>query len=219
VPDALPIHVRSSVHNAGTIVRSKGYTHDGRSKGLHGTSHTEGIYSPGHGGLVPSLAPLPLSVAGNATRHKEKAYGRVLKTRVSEVWRQTVLRDLRVMAAHHRGEGQLLSTIFLTISPGTCSLQHPIYVASRPIRHTIISGFALKIRTSFRHRNPDPTECPKHNTGIGGAHSVQEGTWAVKLTCTSHAQSRHHWHIHSSQSSAFVSRGMVSRNISRWHFS
>jgi hypothetical protein len=44
------------------------------------------------GALYPSLAPLPLSVAGNATRHKEKAYGRVLKTRVSEVWRQTVLR-------------------------------------------------------------------------------------------------------------------------------
>jgi hypothetical protein len=43
-------------------------------------------------GVYPSLAPLPLSVAGNATRHKEKAYGRVLKTRVSEVCRQTVLR-------------------------------------------------------------------------------------------------------------------------------
>ena len=28
------------------------------------------------GALYPSLAPLPLSVAGNATRHK-KAYGRV----------------------------------------------------------------------------------------------------------------------------------------------
>jgi hypothetical protein len=40
----------------------------------------------------PSLAPLPQSVIGNATRHKEKAYGRVLKTRVSEVCRQTVLR-------------------------------------------------------------------------------------------------------------------------------
>ena len=45
------------------------------------------------GALYPSLAPLPLSVSDNATRHKEKAYGRVLKTRVSEVWRQTVLRD------------------------------------------------------------------------------------------------------------------------------
>jgi hypothetical protein len=44
------------------------------------------------GALYPSLAPLPLSVAGNATRHKEKAYGRVLKTWVSEVCRQTVLR-------------------------------------------------------------------------------------------------------------------------------
>jgi len=41
------------------------------------------------GALYPSLAPLPQSVSGNATRHKEKAYGRVLKTRVSEVWRQT----------------------------------------------------------------------------------------------------------------------------------
>jgi hypothetical protein len=45
------------------------------------------------GALYPSLAPLPLSVSGNATKHKEKAYGRVLKTRVSEVWRQAVLRD------------------------------------------------------------------------------------------------------------------------------
>ena len=44
------------------------------------------------GALYPSLAPLPLSVACNATRHKEKAYGRMLKTRVSEVCRQTVLR-------------------------------------------------------------------------------------------------------------------------------
>jgi len=92
-------------------------------------------------------------------------------------------------------------------------------VASRPIRHTTFSRFALKIRISFRHRNPDPTECPKHNTETGGAHFVQEGTWAVKLTCTSYAQSRHHWHIHSSQSSAVISRGMVSRNTSRWHFS
>jgi hypothetical protein len=62
-------------------------------------------------------------------------------------------------------------------------------------------------------------ECPKHNTGIGGAHSVQDGTWAVKLTCISHAQSRHRWHIHSSQSFAIASRGMASRNTSRWHFS
>ena len=45
------------------------------------------------GALYPSLAPLPLSVSDNAARHKEKTYGRVLKTRVSEVWRQTVLRD------------------------------------------------------------------------------------------------------------------------------
>ena len=45
------------------------------------------------GALYPSLAPLPLSVSDNAARHKEKTYGRVLKTRVSEVWRQMVLRD------------------------------------------------------------------------------------------------------------------------------
>jgi hypothetical protein len=45
------------------------------------------------GALYPSLAPLPRSVSGDTTKHKEKAYGRVLKTRVSEVWRQTVLRD------------------------------------------------------------------------------------------------------------------------------
>ena len=113
----------------------------------------------------------------------------------------------------------LLSTISMTISLGICSLQHPICVASRPIRHTIFSGFALKTRTSFRHRNLDPMECPKHNTGIGGAHSAQDGTWAVKLTCISHAQSRHRWHIHSSQSFAVISRGTTSRNTSRCHFS
>ena len=145
------------------------------------------------GALYPSLAPLPLSVSGNATRHKEKAYGRVLKTRVSEVWRQTVLRDSPRVTDIGPPQGRRT-----TISLGICSPQHPICVASRPIRHTIFSGFALKIRTSFRHRNPDPTECPKHNTGIGGAHFAQVGTWAVKLTCISHAQSRHRWHIHSS---------------------
>jgi len=62
-------------------------------------------------------------------------------------------------------------------------------------------------------------EFPKHNMGIGGAHYAQDGTWAVKLTCISHAQSRHHWHIHSSQSFAIASRGMASRNTNRWHFS
>ena len=123
------------------------------------------------------------------------------------------------MAAHHRGEGQLSSTIFTTISPGICSLPHPICVASRQIQHSISSGFALKIRTSFRHRNPDPTECPKHSTGTVGAHCAQDDIWAAKLTCTSHAQSRHHWHIHSYQSSAVISRGTTSRNTSRWHFS
>ena len=40
------------------------------------------------------------------------------------------------MAAHHRGEGQPLSTIFTTISPGICSPPHPICVASRPIQHS-----------------------------------------------------------------------------------
>jgi len=121
------------------------------------------------------------------------------------------------MAAHHRGEWQRLSTIPTTIPLGTCSLQHPIFVASRPIRHTTFSEFALKIITSSLPRTPDPTECPNHNTGIGGAHSAQDGTWAVKLTCTSHAQSRHHWLIRSPQSSAFASRGMATRNDSRWH--
>ena len=44
------------------------------------------------GALYPSPAPLPESVSSNVTKYKEKAYGRVLKARVSEVWRQTVLR-------------------------------------------------------------------------------------------------------------------------------
>jgi hypothetical protein len=39
----------------------------------------------------PSLVPLPPSVSNGTTKHKEKAYGRSLKYRVSEVWRRAVL--------------------------------------------------------------------------------------------------------------------------------
>jgi len=68
-----------------------------------------------------------------------------------------------------------LSTISTTISLGTCSTQHPISAASRFIRHTTtFYEFALKIRTSYLRRIPDPTEFPKHNMGIGGVHSVQD---------------------------------------------
>jgi hypothetical protein len=59
----------------------------------------------------------------------------------------------------------------------------------------------------------------EYNMETGGAHCAQGDTWAVKLTCTFYAQSRHHWHIHSSQSSVVISRGTASRNTSRWHFS
>jgi hypothetical protein len=107
------------------------------------------------------------------------------------------------MAAHHMGEWQLLSTISTTISLGTCSPRDPICVASRTIQHATFSEFALKIRTSSLRRIP------------GGVHSAQEGTWAVKLTCTSHAQSRHHWLIRSSQSSAFASRVLVVQNTKK----
>jgi hypothetical protein len=37
------------------------------------------------GTVYPSLAPLPLSVSSNVTKHKEKAYGRVLR-RPGLVW-------------------------------------------------------------------------------------------------------------------------------------
>ena len=55
------------------------------------------------------------------------------------------------MADHHRGEWQLVSTISTTISLGTCSPQHPICVASWPIRHTTLSEFALisELRVRF----------------------------------------------------------------------
>ena len=63
--------------------------HDGGRQAASWRAHDGGRQDMGV--LYPSLTPLPLSVTCNATRHKEKAYGRVLKTRVSEVCRQTVL--------------------------------------------------------------------------------------------------------------------------------
>ena len=41
--------------------------------------------------MYPSLEPLPPWVSNNTTKHKEKAYARSLKYRVSEVWRWAVL--------------------------------------------------------------------------------------------------------------------------------
>ena len=93
MPDALPIHIRSSFHNAGTIVSSQGRKHDDRSKGQHGTSHTAGIYRSGHGDSV-SLTCSSTSV-GLKQCHQTQGEGIrtcVEKARVSVVWRQTVLR-------------------------------------------------------------------------------------------------------------------------------
>ena len=64
------------------------------------------------GALYPSLAPLPLSVSDNAARHKEKTYGRVLKTRVSEVWRQTVLRDSPRVTDGSPPQGRMHTTFY-----------------------------------------------------------------------------------------------------------
>ena len=50
-------------------------------------------------------------------------------------------------------------------------------------------------RTSSLHRNPDRTECIKHNIWTGGLRYAQEGSWAVKLTFISHVHLRHPWRI------------------------
>jgi hypothetical protein len=175
------------------------------------------------GALYPSLAPLPQSVIGNATRHKEKAYGRVLKTRVSEVWRQTVLRDSPRVTDGSPPQGRRAAFVNYLYDDLTRNLFTPAPYLRSFSADSAYYLFRIRtqdqIRISFRHRNPDPTECPKHNTETGGAHCAQGDIWAAKLICISHAQSRHHWHIHSSQSSAVISRGTASRNTSRWHFS
>jgi hypothetical protein len=77
-------------------------------------------------------------------------------------------------------EGEPLFTIYIFLL-----YKYPL-ARSRP--EAILRSSAL-IVFAFLLLLPT-TECPKHNTGIaGGAHSAQEGTWAVRLTCTSHAQS------------------------------
>jgi hypothetical protein len=55
------------------------HKHKCRPKGQPGKPHPEGVWRSGDGASYPSLAPLPPSVSSDTTKHKEKAYGRVLK--------------------------------------------------------------------------------------------------------------------------------------------
>ncbi len=107
----------------------------------------------------PSLVPLPPSVSNDTTKHKEKAYGRVLKYRVSEVWRRAVSMD------GNPPQGRMAAFMNHTYDDltRTCSPQHPICVAFRRIQHT--TCFEFELRISSLRRNPDQMECSKHKHG------------------------------------------------------
>jgi len=60
----------------------------------------------------PCIPHLLLYLCRSQTMHKEKTYGRVLKTRVSEVWRQTVLRDSPRVTDGSPPQGRMHTTFY-----------------------------------------------------------------------------------------------------------
>jgi hypothetical protein len=110
------------------------------------------------GALYPSLAPLPLSVSSDVTKHKEKAYGRVLKGWFSEVWRQTVLRGSPRVTDDGPPQGRMaafVNHLYDDLARNrTCSPQHPICVASP-------AYYLFRIRT--QDQNIIPSQDPRPN--------------------------------------------------------
>jgi hypothetical protein len=139
------------------------------------------------GALYPSLAPLPLSVSSDATKHKEKAYGRALKTRVSEVWRQTVLRGSPRVTDGSPPQGRMsafvnslyddLARNLFTPTPYLCSLSADS------------AYYLFRIRT--QDQNIIPTQEPRPN----GVLQTQYGDRRCPLCPGRHLGSEAHLYL------------------------
>ena len=179
MPDALPIHIRSSFHHAGTIVCSQGSKHDDRSKGQHGTPHTAGLYRSGHHLLLYTSVGLKRCYC---TKHKEKAYGRVLKARVSEVWRQTVLRGSSRVTDGSPPQGRMAAFVNHLYD----DLDTPPYLRS----FSADSAYYLfRIRT--QDQNIIPTQDPRPN----GVPQTQYGDRRCPLCPGRHLGSEAHMYL------------------------
>jgi hypothetical protein len=144
------------------------------------------------GALYPSLAPLPQSVSSDVTKHKEKAYGRVLKARrVSEVWRQAVLRGSprvtdgspprgRMAAFVNNLYDDLASNLF-TPAPYLCSFSADS------------AYYLFRIRT--QDQNIIPTQDPRPNGVSHGVSQTQYGDRRCPLCPGRHLGSEAHLYL------------------------
>jgi hypothetical protein len=109
--------------------------------------------------MYPSLDPLPPSVSNNTTKHKEKAYARSLKYRVSEVWRRAVLQDSPRVMDGSPPEGRMAAFINHTYDDLTRNMFTPApYLRS----FSADSAYYLfRIRT--QDQNIIPTQEPRPN--------------------------------------------------------
>ena len=109
--------------------------------------------------MYPSLDPLPPSVSNNTTKHKEKAYARSLKYRVSEVWRRAVLQGSPRVMDGRPPEGRTAAFINHTYDDLTRNLFTPApYLRS----FSADSAYYLfRIRT--QDQNIIPTQEPRPN--------------------------------------------------------
>jgi hypothetical protein len=110
-------------------------------------------------GMYPLLDPLPPSVSNITTKHKEKAYTRSLKYRVSEVCRLAVLQGSPRVMDGHPPEGRMSAFINHTYDDLTRNLFTPApYLRS----FSADSAYYLfRIRT--QHQNIIPMQEPRPN--------------------------------------------------------
>jgi len=134
------------------------------------------------GALYPSPAPLPESVSSNVTKYKEKAYGRVLKARVSEVWRQTVLRGSSRVTDGSPPQGRMAAFVNHLYD----DLDTPPYLRS----FSADSAYYLfRIRT--QDQNIIPTQDPRPN----GVPQTQYGDRRCPLCPGRHLGSEAHMYL------------------------
>ena len=118
------------------------------------------------GALYPSLAPLPQSVSSDVTKHKEKAYGRVLKGWVSEVWRQTVLRDSPRVTDGSPSQGRMAAFVNHTYDDFARNQSEPVHPSPPYLRSlSADSAYQLfRIRTQDQNIIPTQTQRSAPNT-------------------------------------------------------
>jgi hypothetical protein len=139
------------------------------------------------GALYPSLAPLPQSVSGNATRHKEKAYGRVLKTRVSEVWRQTVLRNSPRVTDGSPPQGRMAAFVNHLYD----DLSRNLFTPAPYLRSFSADSAYYLFRIRTQDQNIIPTQEPRPN----GVPQTQYGDRRCPLCPGRHLGSEAHLYL------------------------